>query len=701
MAYKSRSKYTPGGGVLAFFELVSRFVSLSVLGWVSASLFFILFVADGKVTDSFDLRLVRGVFSDLRLTWTALVLLALSGVVGGLLSLPSAVVLFLTRQYLDFHIARSSRKAGLIRIKIIRSLPVVVLLICHFTAVSVSLISAPQLTRAWFEQNSRLSASLTGIHFVISSLTRKSFETENGNAGKAKANDSAGPVGSDGKRRHIQIFFLPADILESDEFRTEQSKLKDAQRIRYIISKSVLSEQIEELFAGGQGKASVLVKKVVRTPSQYGRVQREKETSALVSLSSQLRFGRSLFGRGTDSVAQIADEILAHESQRRLVASQVHLFGIIRLFEGLPFAGRQIGWLDLLADDVMQIRTAAAKDMAQRSSQKSVSIIQLSGLEKNFDNVNVPFKPTGWPEKISHNEKKLVIKNTLRELSQYIHDFSSHPDILWAVLPYADDKRISPRSVAFVKPDISLPEEFRVGSDSYFGVMNSEMGKFLREFLGESGSGGQIDFVSERIPAAKPKPDRIRCYESEIDLDADAFVLQSTDSRQQSLGHLLNFLPQLPKRDLEFLGRGTLQLLARDSGFGFVCKAKAQADEMIYLIKPDSGSEMSKTERKELSGASILVSPAISGKDVHHMIPRQRNSSPAGGGGVAGKTDNNAFKGEILSDFRVLGFTQQNDAASAVYASRVFDRRESQEFFAKFEPEALQAFEVFARARIR
>jgi hypothetical protein len=702
MAYKSRSKYTPGGGVLAFFEQVSRFVSLSVLGWVATSLFFILFLADGKITDSFDLRLLKGVFSDVHLTWTALVLVAMSGIVGGLLSLPSAVVLFLTRQYLDFHSARSSRKSGLIRVKIVRSLPVTILVLCHLTAVLFGLVSAPQLTRNWFESGSRFSSSLTGIHFVLSSLSRKSFGTEGSESLLSQGKRAEDTTAANRNSKHVQIFFVPADVLESEEFQSEQSKLKDAQKIKFIMTKSNLSEQIDDLFSEGTGQTSRLVKKIVRSPRHYGRVQRDKDFSALLSISPQLRFGRAPYGRGTDSVAQMTEEILVYESQRRLVASQVQLFGVFRLFEGLPILGRQMDWLDLVSDDIARIRAVAKENSAHRAALKSLSIIQLSALERGFESVNVPFRSFGWPEKISQHEKRLIIKNTLRELSQYIQDVSSGVDVLWVVLPYADDKRISPASFAFVKPGVSLPNEFRPGTESHFGVMNVEMGRFLRGFLGESALTGPSELHSGQTISSKAKPETIRCFESEVDLESNDFLFQPAESRQRSLGQLLNFLPQLPKGDLEFLSRGTLHLVARDPGFGFVCKVENQAFETTYLIKPALSSEDAKFERRDPTNTSILVSSAHSGRDAQQVSSRQRNLNSSQVVSGSAKFENNVFKGEVLSGFRVFVFTQKNDDSSAAMLGlREFDKRESLEFFARFEPETLQAFEGFARARIR
>ena len=140
MSYKQRSKYTPGGGVLAFFEQVSRFISLSVAGWIFVAVFFILFGADSKVTDSFELRLFSSLFTDGQYLLTALMLIGMSGVLGALISLPSAFTLLLCRQYLDYQLLRmGSRRYSFVRERVLRYLPVVVLSLSHMLVLILSL----------------------------------------------------------------------------------------------------------------------------------------------------------------------------------------------------------------------------------------------------------------------------------------------------------------------------------------------------------------------------------------------------------------------------------------------------------------------------------------------------------------------------------------------------------------------------------
>jgi len=709
MAYRSRSKYTPGGGVLAFFEQVSRFVSLSVFAWVALSVFLILFVADGKITDSFDLRLVQGVFTQPKLTWTALVLIAMNGVIGGLLSLPSAFVLFMTRQYLDFYSGRA-RRSGIIRIKIVKSLPVVVLLMTHFTVLFLNLVSAPQLTRSWFKQDSQVASVLAGSHFALSSLTRKSFEvaSEKRVSGQPDAQNNSATNAS---QKSAQIIFIPADVLESEEFKSEQSKLKDAYKIPFVISKSTITDQLEELFTDGSGSASSLVRKTFNAPQHYGRLHKQDGAGVLISITPQLRFGRHLLGLATDSLAHLKDSIFVNESRRRLVSSQVQLFGVFRFMDGLPFLGKKIDWLDLVSDDVARVRASAARMGSPRNFKRSVTVMQLSGMERRYSNIHVPFRPTSWPEKISINEKKLIVKNLVRELVQYINDVASSENDLWIILPYADDKRVSPQSFALVKSGVQMPSRFKEGAAHSLGILNIEMGRFLLDFLGELVPSAQMA-ASEvaNIPSTKSIPalsavkqnSKIRCFETEIETDANDLRFQQPEFRERSLGELLNSLTQLPESDLSFLSHGALPLIARDPGFGFICKTENQSIDETYLVKPILRTDASNDEKNDFVNSSILVwRPGAEG-DASGRASQFKGVSTALK--VRGPEVNDVFslKADVLREFRIFQLVPASiESSSSPPVWREFDQGESKLFFSKFGPETLQAVEYFARARIR
>ncbi len=709
MAYRSRSKYTPGGGVLAFFEQVSRFVSLSVLAWVALSVFLILFVADGKITDSFDLRLVKGGFTHPQLEWTAVGLIAMNGLIGGLLSLPSAFVLFMTRQYLDFYSGRA-RRAGIIRIKIVKSLPVAVLLLSHFTVLFLNLVSAPQMTRTWFKEDSQVASVLAGTHFVLSSLTRKSFEVgaEKPAIGQP---DSQNNSAKDASQKNVQIIFVPADVLESEEFKSEQSKLKDAYKIPFVISKSTITEQLDELFTDGSGPASNLVRKTLSAPQHYGRLHKQDGAGVLISITPQLRFGRHPLGLATDSLAHLKDSIFVNESRRRLVSSQVQLFGVFRFMDGLPFLGKKIDWLDLVSDDVARVRASAASLGSLKKLKRAVTVMQLSGLEQRFVNIHVPFRPVSWPEKISVHEKRLIVKNLVRELVQYINDVAGSENDLWVILPYADDKRVSPQSYALVKSGVQMHSRFKEGAAHSLGILNIEMGRFISEFLGELDLSVQMaSSEAATLPLAKQNPaltavkhnSKIRCFETETDIDSKDLRFQQPEFRERSLGELLNSLTQLPESDLSFLSRGALPLIARDPGVGFICKTENQTIDETYLVKPIHRNDVSNYEKSDFANSSILVWRA--GADGESLGRSSQSKGVSSALKVRGPELSDAFalKADVLREFRIFQLVPASiDAPSAPTVWREFDQRESKLFFSKFEPETLQAIEYFARARIR
>ncbi len=173
MVYKQRSKYTPGGGVLAFFEQVSRFISLSAAGWIFLSVFFVLFGTDSKVTDSFDLRLFASLFTNGQYLLTALMLIGMSGILGALISLPSAFTLLICRQYLDYQLLRlGSRRYSFLRERVLRYLPIVVLSLSHVLVLLISITSAPQLSRSWLSEGNKISECGSNRQKFLQTLPR-------------------------------------------------------------------------------------------------------------------------------------------------------------------------------------------------------------------------------------------------------------------------------------------------------------------------------------------------------------------------------------------------------------------------------------------------------------------------------------------------------------------------------------------------
>lgn len=704
MAYRSRSKFTPGSGVLAFFEQVSRYVSLSVVGWVVVSLFFILFVADGKITDSFDLHLVKGIFSSFRLFWTAMLILAFNGVLGGLIALPSALVLLICRQYLDYESGRISRRGGAWKVKLVRSLPVSVLLTSHALVLFANLISAPQLTRDWFKEDSRFASTLTAAHHVMGSLTRKSYaeiknETKSENSATKTANKNR-----QGEARRLHLIMIPADLMENDDFKAEQSKLKDSGRVSFVISGSNIIEQLDSLFVNLKGPLANLLGKTLHAANDYGQIQSKPDAQVLVSISPQLRFGRQPVGLGTDSLATLKDKMMIYEAQRRLLLSQVQNFGVIRLFDGVPFVGQNIDWLELVSDDVARIRLSGMQMSRASKDSNSVAVIQLDSLENRFSSVQSPFRPKGWPLRISNHERRLIIKNIFRELAQYIYDNASSERDFWLMLPYTDEKRTKAVSFAVFKEGSGFMESLLEKNPVGFGVLNDELGTQLAQFLSAAAIVPDAPLAKESKHVAANDSSRMRCFDTEVDPAGSNLQFQSSDLRERSLGELLNSLIQMPESDLHFLSRGALNLIAREPGFGFLCRTENQSINEVYLLKYQSG-EMAMI-RPVQNGilSSILLSRQhsenesgskwSSAKLAQYGSPNSNSSDP----------DDIAIKRDVLSDFvvyQLLPNSVHENELNEPSDWRLMDQRESQMFFAKFEHETLRVLETFARARIR
>ncbi|MEY3902928.1 MAG: hypothetical protein RL189_2234 [Pseudomonadota bacterium] len=697
MAYRSRSKYTPGGGVLAFFEQVSRFVSLSVLGWVILSVFLILFVADGKITDSFDLRLVKSVFTDWRLFGTAASLLALNGIIGAIIALPAAFVLLMSRQYLDYHAGRTSRRGGAIKVKLVRTLPVAILILSHLSVLFLNLVSAPQITRNWFKKESHFASMTVGIHFVLTSLTRASFDKSSGATGKGSgsAKNDAAKSG-----RRLTVFMMPADFIESDDFKAEMVKLKGAQRIPFIMSRSNLIEQLDSLFASNDSRTFDLFRKVLAAPHDYGNLQKDGGSDVLLSLSPQVRFGRQPLGLASNSLAGLKETLFVYEAQRRLILSQFQIFSALRLLDGLPFFGRNMEWLDLVSDDVARIRRSARLSNESAEGSKSVSVIQLSAFESRFSSIQAPFKPLGWPEKISAYEKRLITKNIVRELTQFLHDSAANEKGLWAILPYADDRRVNPVSYALVKENADLNSNLNERQMHTFGMFENELGQLLGQFVDSELLPVTPENNAQNAKISQPGKVRLMCSVTEVDSAGSDFQFQSSEQREKSLGELLNSLSQLPLGDLAFLSKKSLNLIARDPGIGFLCRTDQQSIDETYLLKFQGYSKL--TGVSELP-PSILVAK---GQASAGGLPRQQggrlSAAPSERLSLPRTFDEISLQRDVLNEF-LLFQLQPSDATSEPQRSflwRSLDSREQELFFSKFEIETLKAIENFARARI-
>jgi len=703
MVYRTRSKYTPGGGVLAFFEQVSRFVSLSVAIWIGVSLVFVLFVADGKITDSLDLRLFRGLFSEWRLFWTTLMLVGLSGLMGVLISLPASVLLLLSRQYLDFQLLRSSRRGNFIRVQIIKYLPAAVLVFSHVAVFSLNVISAPQLTRPWLKEGSRVSELLAGGHFVLTSLTRRTHAIPaptNSKAEPAAANDAA-----TNSSKQMHIILVPADQLESEEFAAEQAKLADAVRVPFVISKSSVVEQLDTLLESTPGRTPQVARKALQNLSSSKRVIIDGNSQVLVSVSPQIRFGNQLLGRGTEKLGDFNDSLLIQEAQRRLALSQLHLFGLFRVFDGVPFASSGLSWINLIADDVARLRKSAALATGMKQNQSAMVIIQLSGLEREFRSVRAPFRPVGWMLTQPSYESRIVNKNLVRELVQYLHDVGARDTASWIILPYADDQRTNPQSFAIISSRSELAQNMRQSLGVELGFLHSdfarEIGRHLNEVGAEPSSPklpvGNSTSVGTNVGAGE----RLHCFETEVDFADPGFKFQPVDLRERSLGQLLNSLPSMPDADLAVLGKSMSSLMSRELGLGFLCRTWSQSIEDVYLLKYKGIYGWSGASKGLRQGGAVLLNRG----SLQNLGESNRSARNRVVSIVPTSLPAQSYKihPEVLEEFVVLHLvpeqTETREATS--WSWRPLDARESQFFFSKFQTDALHAIELSARARIR
>lgn len=691
MVYKQRSKYTPGGGVLAFFEQVSRFISLSVAGWIFLSVFFILFGTDSKVTDSFSLRLFSSLFTDGQYLMTALMLIGMSGILGALIALPSAFTLLLCRQYLDFQLIRlGSRRYSFVRERVLRYVPVGVLLLSHLFVLLLSLASAPQLSRSWINEGNKPSEWLAGGHFVLTSLTRGAPPF------------SAAPLVSSGKNQksgssfqqqgsRVHIFLVPAEQMDNLEFREEIEKLNKAVSVPFIIQRSSINEQLDSLMLNFAGDTPELARKALSLPKSYNRIVTKKNSQAIVSISPQIRFGKELAGYGTEYLTGFNDSIMHQETQRRLVLSQVHLFGVFRAFNGVPLLSPNLHWLNLIADDVARIREASSLVAALDSDKNSIIIVQLFGLEHVFTNVNPPFRPVGWQLNQASYEKRMVSKKITRELFQYLNDFAHGGRSRWIMLPYADDKRLNPRSFAIYS---RADEKF----SKYMGVVNDAL--YTNEDVARALSDAHMRpaTVKTNLNAQAEPRSTLECYETELDLKSPEFSFQPIFSRERSLGQLLNYLPQMRDSDLSFLGRSGTSFVTRELGLGFLCRHFGLGRPEYYLLKFRGTREQLTTSAATRRFYSVFVEWGEGSRSdkirLKGLENRELENSDA---------DVVNISKDVLREFTVTKLTKEPTGIGGDEQTvwKLLDYESTNYFFERFNKPVLEAIEISARARIR
>lgn len=703
MAYRVRSRYTPGGGVLAFFEQVSRFVSLSVALWIGVSLFLILFFSDGKVTDSFDLHLLSGIFTNGQIFLTSVILISCSGVLGAIISIPASIVLLLTRQYLDFHLSRSSRRHSFFRMHVVKNIPLFVLVSSHFLLFFLNLASAPQLTRSWFREGSKVSELLTGSHFALASLTRRQAIENRVNA-KAMNSERDSIQASDAKR--VQLIFVPAAQMETDEFLSEVTKIPGAIKIPFIMPRSSVIDQMDFLLRDISGITAQIARKTIHKSSDYSRIISKDRSQTMVSASPQIRFGNQLAGLGTDSMINLNDHLLYLEAQRRIILSQVQLFGFFRLVNGVPFINSSFTWLNLVADDVSRLRSAAIMDSRMDPKLNSISIIQLSGLETEFKNVKTPFRPLGWMLQDKSYEFKIVNKNIARELLQFVFDVGGRDLSNWIILPYADDNRDHPKSFAIIPSRLQILKDGQPSADFGPGFLSGDIARGLSHYLSESNSATifpsgipDVSLVGVTGTNKNEEPKLLFCSETEVDFVDPEFKFQSIELREKSLGQILNSLPLMPESDLAFLGKSLSSLVSRELGLGFLCQIKNQLSRETYLLKYRDTNAWNAALKGTRIKSSIFLN-----KSSENVAEASNNSkSKLIAAGVVHQSLKETMRPDVLREFVVLQLDHvggQGDTEVS-WNWRRLDESESDDFFAKFRFDTLHAIELSARARIR
>lgn len=613
-------------------------------------------------------------------------LIGMSGVLGALISLPSAFTLLLCRQYLDYQLLRmGSRRYSFVRERVLRYLPVVVLSLSHMFVLILSLASAPQLTRGWLSEGNKLSEWLAGGHFVMTSLTRSAHAIE---PRAPQLSDKKAEVASARlAKRRVHLVLIPADQMDSEEFKSELEKFKQFESVPFIIQRSSVNEQVESLMLRIPGETAELARKALSLPKSYNRVVSKKNSQTVVSMSPQIRFGKELAGYGTEYLTGFNDSIMHQETQRRLVLSQIQLFGLFRAFNGVPFLSSNLQWLNLIADDVARIRTVSKLVSTLDNNKESIIVIQLFGLEQAFSNVNPPFRPVGWQLSQSSYEKRIVNKKVTRELFQYLSDFSRDERSQWLILPYADDKRLNPKSVAvFSKSDPHFLTHMKNPLGSLY--TNIDVARALTQ-----------ESPTHVAKATEEADAQLNCVETELDLKNSDFSFQAIFNRERSLGQLLNYLPQMRDSDLSFLGRSGTSFVTRELGLGFICRNLAFGRPEQYLLKFRGTREQPTEKASNKRFYSALVErgdgrasektkvKSTEGLASTEMMSMSRVNINAG----------------VLTEFSVSKLTAEQSGASGeeVVVWKLLDEKNADYFYQRFQGSVLEAIEASARARIR
>ncbi|MEY4066689.1 MAG: hypothetical protein RIR26_2897 [Pseudomonadota bacterium] len=707
MGYRARSRYNQGGGVLAFFEQVSRFVALSVVAWVLVSLLFIFFNVNGKLTDSLELHIVRGIFSNGKLFGTTLLLVAVSGIFGALISLPAAFVLLLTRRYLDYHIGRSSRRGNFLKVYFLKYLPVTVLVVSHVLALVLNLMSAPQVSRAALPEGSELSRLITKGHFLLDSLTHQRLAQS---LGKSKDDFSVPMVSvKKGPSQRIHFIFLPADLIDSQEFAEETAKQTKWRQMPFVIQRSSFREQIEGLFSNVSDPAAQLVRDTVRLSAFSGASAVLNRGQVILSLSPQLSFGSKLTGYGSSSLTTFNQDLVQQERQRRILLSQIHLFGVLRIFGGLANFGDHLGWHFLIADDMARLREVTRIQAALDNDLLGIVVIQLSGLENSFRNIFPPFEPHGWSLQQSSFEKRLVIQHLVRELSNYTENVERTAFGHWIVLPYADERRLKPQSSAIVSSDSALNLFDRMSLGDQFGAVAEDLalqlnriavGPSVQELVQPSDLKQPESLRSAQSSAPKiTQIQRMQCAESEVDFSSSGFQFQQSETRERGFGQLLNAISVMSETDLAFLSKSASNLVGRDLGLGLLCRQPGTDSGSVYLLKYKGGHSGANAAAGFLPGSSVVMGIWDKKQVSNDKSNRSKAVTPAE------STENVQvnLERDVLNEFLVLkrhspsASLSQNEKPEWV----LLDTSESKSFFAQFELDTLSAIERSARARIR
>jgi hypothetical protein len=708
MTYRSRTKYTPGGGPVVLLGQVSRFVSFSVLGWCLLSLFLILFVSEGKITDSFDLKLLKGLFTNFDLFGTALILLGLNGVLGAILSIPAIICLFLSRTFVEYHLSRYSLRGRILKLKLVKIIPLFILLLSHFIGLIFNLISAPQVISSWFRDDGQIASTVSATHFAMTDLIASFYDR----SGLKPSVPVQKKIINSHINKKIHLFLLPADVLEDEDFKQELlKKKKDIKPVLFLMTGSNILEELTTLLSAGSGPTTEFLKSQIHLPENYGQVLKSEGTSSLLLLSPHLQFGRNLYGHGVESLEELKEEILMNEAQRRLVLSQISIMGALRWLGRFSFPGYQFSWGKLVDDDVYKLKEARQLSELDVKNSSFISFIQLSSMEKKFSSIQVPFRSVGWPSRISKNERRRLFAEVISEIENLLAEQSEPSKGLWMIVPYADDRRTNPLSLAYVKEKSDyLIHSIDEREGKFFLSMN-HLGKGIARYLGEvKQDNGKMSQAS--TPSITPSgvvmnalgksPALINCFETEVDPHGVGFYFQGTEFRERALSVFLNNLFNIPESELKLLGQKSLNLLTRDPGFGIICKADSKDDEDLYLLRFNPKERrLYSAHDSSISSSSLMLKVGHSLESISSSI--ENKSGTFVSRNVSSKTATmTSIKNSILEEFDVFKIGPLTNSKSEGQTSlRMLGDEESKMFFLKFGAEANEVIESFLRTRIR